>query len=160
MPDFDTFLLIVMLQQALLGLSLYVPLMSGQLSLASPAFYAIGGYLAALLSTKYFAGTEELYPWTWLLGEMLLAAVFCFALAQAIGRMVLRLRGIYLALATLALVEVVRVCCLNFEWTGGAIGIFSIPQIFSEQQGYLWLFFPLFLLILGAVYRLEKSRFG
>jgi branched-chain amino acid transport system permease protein len=161
MPELDAFIIIVMLQQALLGISLYVPLMSGQLSLASPAFYAIGGYLAALVSTRLFAGTEEgLYPWTWVIGEMLLAGFLCFVIAQAIGRMVLRLRGIYLALATLALVEVVRVSCLNLEWTGGAIGIFSIPQLFEEQQGYLWLFLPLFLFIFLAVRQLERSRMG
>ncbi len=161
MPELDAFIIIVMLQQALLGISLYVPLMSGQLSLASPAFYAIGGYLAALISTKYFEGTGEgLYPWTWVLGEMLLAGLLCFVLAHAIGRMVLRLRGIYLALATLALVEVVRVTCLNVEWTGGAIGIFSIPQLFEEQQGYLWLFLPMFGLILFAVRQLQVSRLG
>jgi branched-chain amino acid transport system permease protein len=160
MPELDAFIIIVMLQQALLGISLYVPLMSGQLSLASPAFYAIGGYLAALISTKMFGDAEGLYPWTWVIGEMLLAGLLCFVLAQAIGRMVLRLRGIYLALATLALVEVVRVTCLNLEWTGGAIGIFSIPQVFDDQKGYLWLFLPLFLLILVAVRSLERGRLG
>jgi branched-chain amino acid transport system permease protein len=160
MPELDAFIIIVMLQQALLGLSLYVPLMSGQLSLASPAFFAIGGYLAALISTKFYTGTDELYPWSWFLGEMLLAGLLCFVLAQVIGRMVLRLRGIYLALATLALVEVVRVICLNLEWTGGAIGIFAIPQMFAEQQGYLWLFLPLCALIILAVFRLERSRIG
>ncbi|WP_218110140.1 branched-chain amino acid ABC transporter ATP-binding protein/permease [Oligoflexus tunisiensis] len=161
MPELDAFIIIVMLQQALLAISLYVPLMSGQLSLASPAFYAIGGYLAALISTKYFTATDDsLYPLTWVLGEMLLAGLLCFAIAQAIGRMVLRLRGIYLALATLALVEVVRVTCLNLEWTGGAIGIFAIPQVFAEQQGYLWLFLPLFLLILYGVRTMERSRIG
>lgn len=159
--DLDAFIIIVMLQQALLGISLYVPLMSGQLSLASPAFYAIGGYLAALVSTKLWTSPDaSLYPWTWVLGEMLLAGLLCFILAQGIGRMVLRLRGIYLALATLALVEVVRVLCLNLEWTGGAIGIFSIPQVFEEQQGYLWLFLPLFVGVALLVRKLESSRIG
>jgi len=161
MPDLDAFIIIVMLQQALLGISLYVPLMSGQLSLASPAFYAMGGYLAAIISTQVFTSEGDgLYPWIWVIGEMLLAGLLCFVIAQAIGRMVLRLRGIYLALATLALVEVVRVSCLNFSWTGEAIGIFSIPQLFEEQQGYLWLFFPLFIVLLVAVFKLERSRIG
>ena len=45
------FLIVSMTFSALLALSLYLPLMAGQLSLASPAFYAIGGYIAAVLST-------------------------------------------------------------------------------------------------------------
>ncbi len=164
MPEIDAFILIVMLQQSLLGISLYIPLMSGQLSLASPAFFAIGGYLAAILSS-YVAplvrpDADALYPGLLVLGEMLLAAVLCFALAYGIGRLVLRLRGIYLALATLALVEIVRVACLNLEWTGGAIVILGIPQMFEQQQGYLWLFLPLFVLTLASVFLLEKSRLG
>ncbi len=164
MLEIDSFVLITMLQQALLGISLYVPLMSGQLSLASPAFYTIGGYLAALLSSavakNYLPSGTEIYPWTWLLVELALAALLCFVLAYGMGRLVLRLRGIYLALATLALVEIVRVLCLNLEWTGGAIGIFSIPQIYAEQQSYLWLFFLLFVAVASGVVCLERSVHG
>ena len=41
-------LIISMILGALLGISLYLPLMTGQLSLASPGFYAVGGYVAAI----------------------------------------------------------------------------------------------------------------
>jgi len=41
----------------------------------------------------------------------------------------LRLRGIYLAIATIAFVEVLRVMSLNLEITGGAVGIFGIPTV-------------------------------
>jgi branched-chain amino acid transport system permease protein len=50
---------------------------------------------------------------------------------------VLRLQGIYLAIATIALVEIVRVAILNLPFTGGAIGIFGIPQPFPTAAGYL-----------------------
>ena len=54
------FLLATMLQQGLLGLSLYAPLMAGQLSLASPGFYALGGYIAAIMLTNpAFSGWRE-----------------------------------------------------------------------------------------------------
>ncbi|MDB9481433.1 branched-chain amino acid ABC transporter permease, partial [Dolichospermum circinale CS-537/05] len=43
-------LIVSMVLGSLLGLSLYLPLMTGQLSLASPGFYAIGGYIAAIFS--------------------------------------------------------------------------------------------------------------
>jgi branched-chain amino acid transport system permease protein len=152
MFEVDVFLLIIILQQALLAISLYLPLMGGQLSLASPAFYAIGGYLAAIVSTRYAGNwwvfTSDSYPWFLALGEMLAAGLLCFILAQGIGRLALRLRGIYLALATVALVEIVRVSCLNLEWTGGAIGIFAIPQIVAEQNHYVFWFLPLFIMVL------------
>ena len=48
----DASLLTQMLIGALLGVSVYLPLRCGQLSLATPGFYAIGGTLAALLSTR------------------------------------------------------------------------------------------------------------
>ena len=47
------FLFVSMILGALLGLSLYLPLMAGQLSLASPGFYALGGYIAAIQQQKF-----------------------------------------------------------------------------------------------------------
>ncbi len=120
------FLIATMLQQGLLGLSLYAPLMAGQLSLASPGFYALGGYIAAIMLTNpAFAGWRDtlgygIYPLTWLL-----AGAACGLLAGVIvGVPALRLRGIYLALATIAFVEILRVLALNLSVTGGAIGPF------------------------------------
>ncbi len=46
--------IVSMVLAAMLGMSLYFPLMAGQLSLASPGFYALGGYVAAVMSTKVF----------------------------------------------------------------------------------------------------------
>jgi branched-chain amino acid transport system permease protein len=54
-------LIVTMVLGAVLGLSLYLPLMAGQLSLASPGFYALGGYVAVILSTRTFA-TDGTYP--------------------------------------------------------------------------------------------------
>src|SRR3954471_22030671 len=70
------FLLVSMVLAAMLALSLYLPLMAGQLSLASPGFYALGGYIAAVISTKIITvprGTP--YPLPWLLVEMAVAGV-------------------------------------------------------------------------------------
>ncbi len=153
------FLIVSMTLGALLALSLYLPLMSGQLSLASPAFYAIGGYIAAILSTQVFSSLTP-YP-LWCVGlEILLAALVCGLLGWGIGLPVLRLRGIYFAIATIALVEVLRVLALNLEMTGGAIGIFGIPQPFREPLGYLWLTLPLLLVGAIAIARLEQTRAG
>ena len=159
----DATLLVQMLLGALLGLSVYLPLTCGQLSLATPGFYAIGGTLAALLSTRVpaLAGAAGSgYPLSSLLLEMLLAALLCAVLANGIGALVLRLRGIYLTIATIALVEILRVVSLNLEITGGAVGIFAIPQPFAEPWGYaLWALLLLVLVCWGCQ-RLAASRPG
>ncbi|NJR64959.1 MAG: branched-chain amino acid ABC transporter permease [Leptolyngbyaceae cyanobacterium CRU_2_3] len=154
------FLIVSMLLGALLGLSVYLPLMAGQLSLASPGFYALGGYIAAILSTQVFPVTEGSFPLLELLLEMLLAAIAAAVLAIALGIPVLRLRGIYLAIATIAFVEILRVLALNLEITGGAVGIFGIPQPFQSQIGYLWIVVPLLGLSMVFLYRLESMHVG
>src|SRR5438270_4833331 len=99
------FLIVSMMFAAMLALSLYLPLMAGQLSLASPGFYALGGYIAAVMSTKLFPVPKGTIYSLWLvLLEMLVAAVASAALALVVGIPALRLRGIYLALATIAFV--------------------------------------------------------
>ena len=131
------FLITSMIFAATLALSLYLPLMAGQLSLASPGFYALGGYIAAIMSTSYFPRADGLFPITQLLVEMALAGLVSGLLAVLAGIPALRLRGIYLALATIAFVEILRVLSLNLEITGGAVGIFGIPQPFGSQAAYL-----------------------
>ncbi|MBW0168319.1 MAG: branched-chain amino acid ABC transporter permease [Vulcanococcus sp.] len=147
-----------MILGALLGLSVYLPMAAGQLSLATPAFYAVGGTLAALLSTQGNA-QSAISLWS-VLAEMLLAAGLTASLALLVGLPVLRLRGIYLAIATIALVEIVRVAILNLPFTGGAAGIFGIPQPFQQPFGYV-LFSGALLAVCGWLFqRLEASRLG
>jgi branched-chain amino acid transport system permease protein len=152
------FLFVSMLLGALLGLSVYLPLMAGQLSLASPGFYALGGYIAAIISTKVIS-PDKFSIWV-LFGEMGLAAIACGILAILLGLPVLRLRGIYLAIATIAFVEILRVVALNLEITGGAVGIFGIPQPFSSQIAYLWIVLPLLVLSMFLLYRMEVTEIG
>jgi branched-chain amino acid transport system permease protein len=154
------FLIVSMLLGALMGLSLYLPLMAGQLSLASPGFYALGGYIAAILSTQVFPSTASQFTLTLLLLEMLIAGAVCGVLGVVVGIPALRLRGIYLALATIAFVEVLRVLSLNLEITGGAVGIFGIPQPFATPIEYLWVAVPLLLISMAVLYRLERIRAG
>lgn len=153
-------LIVSMVLGALLGLSLYLPLMTGQLSLASPGFYALGGYIAAILATQVFPTSEGLFPIPLLLLEMLVAAIVSGILGILVGIPALRLRGIYLALATIAFVEILRVLSLNLEITGGAVGIFGIPQPFASPIEYLWVVLPLLLISMFLLYRLEIIRVG
>lgn len=155
------FLLVTLVQQSLLAMSLYYPLMAGQLSLASPGFYAFGGYIAAIMATvEYFAPWRDLLGWLMFPLEWLIAGSASAVLAFLVGLPALRLKGIYLALATIAFVEILRVISLNLEITGGAIGIFGIPQLFESRWGYICTFGPLLLLMLFFSYRLDRSRVG
>lgn len=154
------FLIVSMLFGAVLGLSVYLPLMAGQLSLATPGFYALGGYIAAILSTRVFKFTGTLFPLHFLGLELLITALISAILAVGLGIPVLRLRGIYLAISTIALVEILRVLALNLEITGGAVGIFGIPQPFATPLEYLWVAIPLLILSMIFLYRLEKIKAG
>ena len=159
----DNGLLVQMLLGALLGLSVYLPLAAGQLSLATPAFYAVGGTLAALLSTRWSAlGATAAggFPVPSLLLELVLGGLLAGLLALLVGRLVLRLQGIYLAIATIALVEIVRVAILNLPFTGGAVGIFAIPQPFATAAGYLLPALALLALASWLCQRLEGMPLG
>lgn len=158
----DMTLPVQMVLGALLGLSVYLPLASGQLSLATPGFYAIGGYCAALLSTGWPALGGELptFPLPSLLLELALGGGLAGLIALLIGRPVLRLQGIYLAIATIALVEILRVLNLNLPFTGGALGIFAIPQPFNDPAGYLAAASLLLALACWLCQRLETMRLG
>jgi branched-chain amino acid transport system permease protein len=155
------FLMVAIIQQALLGMSLWYPLMAGQLSLASIGFYSLGGYIAAIMGTSpLFAAWREtlgpaLYPVEWLIA--MLASVL---LGLLVGIPALRLRGIYLALATIAFVQVLNVVVLILDVTGGAVGLFGIPQPFEKRIGYLWFFGPLLIVMLLFSWRLTRTVAG
>lgn len=164
MEDFISrygFLFVTIIQQALLGLSLYFPLMAGQLSLASIGFYALGGYVAAIMGTH-----PALAPLRDSLGffifplEWLVAGIISILLGLGLGFPALRLRGIYLALATIAFVQVLGVLVLNMPIAGGAVGIFGIPQAFESRLAYIWFFGPLLVLTLLFLKRLEATGTG
>jgi branched-chain amino acid transport system permease protein len=163
---------------ALLAISVHLPLTAGQLSLASPGFYAMGGYVGAVMSTRYvkqnqdtgfwemralgrtWTSSRELYDIRFVLLEMLIAAAFAVVLGIAVGYFALRLRGIYLALATIAFVETFRLATLEKPIFGGATGIFDIPQPFETQLQYLRILVPMLVLAVFFMFRLERSRVG
>jgi branched-chain amino acid transport system permease protein len=111
----------------LLGaLSVYIILATGQLSLGNAGFMGIGAYL-----TSYLTVTTEL--------PLTVALVVAAAASGAIGVMVgfpaLRLKGIYLAMATLGFGEMVRSFFLNFDLMGGAGGFRGMHHV---SLGYIW----------------------
>ena len=125
------------------GLSVYVILAVGQLSLGNAAFMAIGAYVASMLTV-----------WN---GWALAPALAVGALASGIvgllvGCPALRLRGIYLAVATLGFGEMTRSFLLNFETTGGAGGFRGMQQVSLEM---IWLWTAG---VLAALLAIERSR--
>jgi branched-chain amino acid transport system permease protein len=132
---------------ALLALSIWLTLSCGMLAIANGAFMGIGAYASALLTMN--AGAP--FPLSIVAGMAVPAAV-----AWVIGRPTLRLSGVYLAMATLAFGEVVRIVILNTEsWSGGALGLNGIPQ--STQWWHVALALAL---VLAALARLRRSRIG
>jgi branched-chain amino acid transport system permease protein len=131
----------------LLALSIYLTLSCGLLTVANAAFMGIGAYSAALVTLH----TETAFFSALVLGSLLPALV-----ALVIGRPTLKLSGVYLAMATLAFGEVVRIAILNAEdLTGGALGLNGIPQLTS------W--FSVAVVVSVAVYvllRSARSRLG
>ncbi len=102
------------------GLNIVVGL-AGLLDLGYVAFYAVGAYSYSLLSTTY-----GLSFWICLPLAGILAAMWGIIL----GFPVLRLRGDYLAIVTLAFGEIVRLVLINWvDFTGGYAGISSIPKV-------------------------------
>ncbi len=132
---------------SLLALSIYLTLSCGMLAIANAAFMGIGAYASALLTMKY--GLP--YPLATAAG-MAAPALMAFV----IGKPTLRLSGVYLAMATLAFGEVVRIALLNAERvTGGALGLNGIPQ--STQWWHVALALGL---TLAVLWRLRRSKVG
>jgi len=102
-----------------LGLNIVVGL-AGLLDLGYVAFYAIGAYAFALLSTQHDFSFWACLP---------IAAVLAAFLGLLLGFPVLRLRGDYLAIVTLGFGEIIRIVLINWvNVTGGPNGIASIPR--------------------------------
>ncbi len=132
---------------ALLALSIYLTLSCGMLAMANAAFMGIGAYTSAILTMTYGAP----FPVA-MAGGMAAPAIVAFL----IGKPTLRLSGVYLAMATLAFGEVVRIFILNTESvTGGALGLNGIPQ--STQWWHVLLAVALTLFLLA---RLRRSKVG
>ncbi|WP_174735104.1 branched-chain amino acid ABC transporter permease [Mesobacillus harenae] len=108
----------------ILGISIYITLSTGQLSLASAGFMGIGAYTSALLTLNF-----DLPIIVGVLAGTLMAGLF----GVIIGIPTLRLKGVYLAIVTLGFGEVIRVIFVNWEsLTKGAVGLSGIPHMGRE----------------------------
>jgi branched-chain amino acid transport system permease protein len=147
-----------------MGLNIVVGF-AGLLDLGYVAFFAIGAYTMAILTTEGQLGISNLNFWT--------ALPFCVLAAVSAGVIlgfpVLRMRGDYLAIVTLGFGEIIRIMALSDllkPYIGGAQGVLQIPK---PSIGSLYLSKPehLYFVILGGVllaafvsWRLRDSRLG
>lgn len=98
---------------------------TGQFSIGHAGFMAVGAYLSAVLTVKM-----QLPFLVAILGGALGAGLLGFV----IGLPTLRLKGDYLAIATLGLGEIIRITILNIPYVGGASGFMGIPR----YTNFIW----------------------
>lgn len=132
----------------------------GQISLGHAVFFGIGAYTSTLLVREV-----ALSPW---LG-MVAGAAVAAAVSQVIGYPVFRLRGHYFAIATIAVGEIVQTLMINWDWAGGARGVF-VPikrpdslvnfQFHESKAVYYYIALGLLVLALLVTRWVTRSRVG
>jgi branched-chain amino acid transport system permease protein len=148
----------------LLGLSAYVVILTGQISMAQAGFYAIGAYTAGAATAM----------WHWpIVPAIILGAAVGGVFGFLVGFPALRVRGLFLVIATLAFTEIVRMVFLNLKHTiregdrtigpSGAEGFRGITHYFQngwsslQIVAFTWMFV---LLVLLALWLADRSRAG
>lgn len=130
----------------LLALSVYTTLSCGQLSLAQAAFMAIGAYASAILTFHSPAPFVV---------NLAVATLLPALVAVPLGLPVLRLKGVFLAIATIGFGEVVRIFFVNLDFTNGALGLTAVPQRTS-----IWMIYAALGAALFVLWRIRGSRAG
>ena len=134
---------------AIFAYSFYAVLMAGQLSLGQAGLASLAGFSATLVvPDEPVAGLSPLV--VGLPAGVLVGALVAFLL----GLPVMRLRGVFLAIATLGFGEMVRIVLINAEWTGGAQGT-VLPKLVTP--GIAW---TCLAVVVYGFWRLGGSRLG
>lgn len=140
-----------------LGLNIILGL-AGQMSLAMAAFWGIGAYTSALLTTGLHINFWLAFPLSGLM-----AAVF----GVLLGIPSLKVKGHYLAMVTIGFGEITRLVLMNYaSLTGGPNGISNIPNVaigglvLSTPSKYYYLVLAVVFLAVLFFFRLRKSKVG
>lgn len=132
---------------AAVGLNLVIG-MSGQFSLGHAGFMAIGAYATALVASAI--------PNTWgFVLSLMVGMIISGGLALIVGIPTLRLRGDYLAIATLGVAEIIRIVIINLKITRGPAGIFGIPNFVNWQ-----IVFGLSVVVIALIVNFVRSTTG
>ncbi len=136
---------------------------TGLVSVGHSAFFGLGAYTTGVLVVKYGWRAEWTIP---------VALVVCFAVGLVVGLPALRIRGLYLAIVTIAFGVAFPEVITHFEsLTGGSQGLtirraMLVPPtwtgfVLREKDKWLfWLSVALLLLVLVVVHNLARSRWG
>lgn len=135
---------------AILAYSFYAVLLAGQLSLAQIGLASLAAFTSILVVPE-----EPLFG---VIPPLAVGIVFGMAVgmiaAFILGLPVVRLRGVFLAIATLAFAEMVRIFLINQSWTNGAQGM-SFPKLVGPITAWI-----LLILVAFWFWRLSGSRLG
>ena len=148
--NYGLHLLVLVCMYVALSSSWNILTLAGQLTLGHAGFFGVGAYTSALLALRlgvpFAAG-------------MVAGAVAAALLAAGIGLVCLRLRGVYLAIATLSLVEALKIAVLNFpDFTEGSIGI-TLPPVFDgARRPAYFVMLAVAVLPVAATAAIERSR--
>ena len=162
--DFYLGLLQIMGVHTLLGLSAYVVLQTGQVTLAQAGFMAIGAYAAAMLTV--------LAGWP-LVVALVAGALVAGLMACLVGFPALRVHGLMLVVATIAFTEIVRLFFFNFDYQiargslqVGPLGGEGFRQIrYFPENGWTTMHVAIFIwivvaLVMAALWWMDRSRAG
>ena len=134
----------------IIATSMFLVLYSGQLSLAAPGFMAIGAYVSVLMA-NYWHTPGVLNTVT--------AALLAGVVGLLVGLPVLRLRGVFLAIATIGFVEALRLgVILNMPITGEGLGLSNTAS--ADPLGGVNIILVSLFVIVFMVWRLTKGRLG
>jgi branched-chain amino acid transport system permease protein len=134
---------------SIIALSMFVVLYSGQLSLAAPGFMAVGAYTSVLM---------DAYWHTPLALNIAAAVLLGGVVGVLVGLPVLRLRGVFLAIATIGFIEALRLgVILNLPITGEGLGLKNDN---ADPLGGIYIVLVSLLVVLFVVWRLTKGRLG
>jgi branched-chain amino acid transport system permease protein len=124
---------------------------TGQFSLAPATFAMLGAYGTGLLAYHW-----QVSPWLGIPAGIVVAAL----IGMALGRVVMRLRGPYLALTTLSFAEIMRIVIGNsYEFTRGDLGL-SVPGLTDVRLVWYYVFLATVVAVQLGLYALLKSRAG
>jgi branched-chain amino acid transport system permease protein len=152
----------------LMGFGMNITLgLAGLLDLGFVAFFAVGAYTVGLLTST---GEFGLAAWSWW-AAVPFAVLFAMAFAAFLGLPILRIRGDYLAIATLGFGEIVRILAgsdLLKSWLGGPQGILNIPKPIPVGPDHLlagpvqiyYIALVCAVLVAFVAWRLRGSRLG
>jgi branched-chain amino acid transport system permease protein len=165
----DTMVRIGILTIVVVGLNLLMGF-AGQVSLGQAGFYALGAYVSGILTTLTvrhgaLIGVADTWWWPWLV--IVAGMAFTGGFAYLVGKPILRLKGNYLAMATLGLGFIINILSGQFpEITGGFDGLTGIPRLrigdflLWPTQRYYFLVWGAAIAVIVVALNIVNSRVG